>query len=357
MTRATTARAPRAAGKVKPAKTDHLSALGLLMEQAAMDAARLFDHGLALLVEQLGVDKAFMIRLTELGYEVTWWHLAKGNDPGALLRHPEDGFCPRVLDHPMRPLVIKDARLEQAWREHPACRKFGVRAYLGAPLWKGSRPIGILSAQDSRPKDFTRPEIALFLAVANLFSKTLEVELLKSELHQTRDALDLTSAVVQDSALESTESGVPNRHYLEIWLKANLYLARRRGECMTVVRWYQKPTPSAVKHIRHLASQLRGEDLLVDLGHGQWLLLLPRTAETGAGILLERMREWMGPLPMGATLWNPIWNPDHDDLEIRHALQRAESACAESQRVVDHPVWWNVPDPVQDQLAPAPHPW
>ena len=357
MTHAPKARPSPADRNPDPGNVDHLIALGQLMERASMDAMRFFDHGLALLVEQLGMEAAYMVRLTDLGLEVTWWQVAPDRGVHLFAGRTEDGFVPRVLDHPLRPLVIRDAAQDPTWRRHPAHLDLGLRAFVGTPLWKGNRVIGILAVQDAQPRDFTRQEIALVLAVANLMGKTLEVELLKAELHQTRDALDLTAAVVQDNALESSDTGIPNRHYLDIWLRANLYLARRRGEAMAVVRWYLRHTPAHLRTLKQIAERLRGEGLLVDLDHGQWLLLLPHTPESGSQVLLDRLREQIGKVPMGATIWNPVWNPDHEDMEIRHALRRAEEGLEDSQGTKGHPVVWKVPDPLTEGLLPSDEIW
>ena len=329
-------------------RVEHICALGRLMERAAMDAARLFDYGLGLLIQQLNVERAFMVLVTPLGYEATWWALAKDLDPGPLIRNPEQGFCPRVADHPLRPLVIRDARVDPVWKKHPAHAEFGVRSYMGVALWEGKRVMGVLSVQDSRPRLFTRPEISLVIAVSNLFSKTLEVELLRNELRQTRDALDLTAAVVQDSALESPETGLPSLHYLDIWMRANLYLARRRGEIMAVVRFDLGDVPALRKALQAVAERLRGEDLLVDLGRARFLLLLPRTEAAGTEILMDRIRERLGPVPMGATIWNPGLDLDQEDLEIQDALKRAERALAASRGLGGSPLQWETPEPAAD---------
>lgn len=315
-----------------PAHGDHLTALGDFVEKAFPDPAQLFDHGLHMLVQRLGMDRAVMIRVTKLGYEAFWWATAEGIEPDQAIHDPAMNFCPKVLQHPARTLVIKDALTDKDLQGHSAFRKLGVRAYIGVPLRQSSKFIGVLSVQSARPKSFTRAEIAVVNAMANLFSKTLEIENLKHELHMTREALDLTSAVVEDSALETAQTRLPNRHYLDIWLKANLYLARRRAEPMSVARWFLPLGPETRRALREVADALRGEDLLVDLGHDEFLLLLPRTGILGAEILLERIRAKIGPIPMGATLWHPLHKTDRDDLALQQAGQRVVEALQRSRK-------------------------
>lgn len=311
---------------------DHLTALGDFVERAFPDPAQLFDHGLNLLVQQLHVDRAVMIRVTKLGYEAFWWATSEGTEPGEAIQDPALNFCPKVLQNPARSLVIRDALVDKALQGHSAFRRLGIRAYIGVPLRQANKAIGVLSVQSARPMAFNRAEIAVVNAMANVFSKTLEIENLKHELHMTREALDLTSAVVEDSALEVAGTRLPNRHYLEIWLKANLYLARRRAEPMSVARWDLPIQPGHQAVLKEVADALRGEDLLVDLGRDGFLLLLPRTGILGAEILLERIRARLGPIPMGATLWHPLHKTDRDDLAIHQATRRALEALQRSRK-------------------------
>nr|WP_320133887.1 GAF domain-containing protein [uncultured Holophaga sp.] len=317
-------RKPRA--RTNHAHPDHLGALGNLVEQAFPDPGALFCHGLDLLVRQLNADRAVMSRVGDLGFEAFWWATADGQAPDPSIHDVKDGFCPLVLENPTRTLVIRDASRDPRWKEHSGWRKLGIRSYIGAPLRQGNLVIGTLSVQSFHRSPFTRAAVGMVNAMADLFGKTLEVEALKHELRMTRDALDLTTAVVEDSALECRGTGLPNLRYLDIWLKANLYLARRRGESMSVVRWDLTLTRETRKKLREVAEALRGEDLLVDMGHDRFLLLLPRTPQAGASILLERIRERIGRVPMGATLWDPGRDPDRDDLTAGRALHRAQEA-------------------------------
>jgi hypothetical protein len=338
----------------------HLHALGQLVDRAFPDPTQLFDHGLALLVQQLGVDRAVMSRLTELGWEAFWWATAEGVEPDLAIHEPTHNFCPHVLENPGRTLMIRDATTDPAWKGHRATRQLGIKAYLGASLNQSGRIMGVLSVTSGRPKAFSRAEIAMVKALANLFGKTLEVEQLKHELQVTRDALDLTTAVVEDSALEAPASRLPNIHYLDIWLKANLFLARRRGEAMAVVRWRMPLNRESKRALQEISDALRGEDLLVDLGHEEFLLLLPRTAQDGAQILLDRIRLRLGSIAMGATLWNPIHKADRNDLVLRNAIKRAVLGLARSQELAKEKgaqVVWDLLLLRPEDLADITNPW
>ncbi|HWQ08817.1 MAG TPA: hypothetical protein VN436_06915, partial [Holophaga sp.] len=156
-------------------------------------------------------------------------------------------------------------------------------------------------------------------------------EAMREELRATRNVLDLTAAVVEDHALESPATRLPNLRYLEIWLKAHLYLAQRRGEPMSVAIWQAILDPEVRQNLQDIAGALRGEDLLVDLGDGQFLLLLPHTAPEGAQVLLERIRGVLGPIPVGATLWQPLHPAEGEEPDIQQAVLRASEARAYSE--------------------------
>ncbi|HEX9010310.1 MAG TPA: GAF domain-containing protein [Holophagaceae bacterium] len=326
-------------------KVDHLAALANLLAEDSADPARLFEHGLALLMERLQAERAMLTRVAGLGQEVFWW---AANDEKAMHRifqNPEKGYCPWVMAHPERPLVVRDALAEAMWRESPAWTDLGIRAYAGVALRDGNKVIGTLCVQAGEARVFGRGALTLLKALGHLFSKTLEAEHLKQELQATKDALELSSAVVQDSALQSARSGLPNRRYLEIWLRATVFLARRRNEQMALALWTQPMEKGLKARIQAVSDALRGEDLLVELAADQYLLLMPHTAPDGAAILLARVRASLGTHPAGGTLWDP----QGEDLSLRDALHRASRAMAQA-RTQGVPLIWQV------EQAPVPSP-
>lgn len=315
---------------------DNLNALSSILEKASSDAAQLFDHCLNLLVKQLNVDRAVMVRQTNLGLETFWWAEAKSSGLSGSLHAPDRSFCPRVLESPNRSLVIRNAGADPQWAQESGHTELGICSYIGTTLREGGHPIGVLSVQHGKPKDFSRSSVALVNAVANLLSRTLEVEALKYELRLTRDSLDLTSAVVEDSALQSPTSGLPNQRYLEVWLRANLFMARRRGEPMAVVHWHWPESPRRRKVLNDISSSLRGEDLLVDISRDRFMLLLPQTPQSGAEILIERIRKDMGEIAMGGT----FWETELDDVHLHMAQRRCEIALKESLKKPDLALTW-----------------
>lgn len=308
-------------GAFSIAGDEHFAALSELLDRVSMDSTQLFDHCLNLLVTQLKAQRALMTRLTELGFEPFWW----AHDPEVTMGAAVDADCAglsaRVLDHPRRAFVVRNVAEDPQWSQDPVCRRLGLGAFIGMALRESAQATGVLSVHFPKPRAFTKGELALVNAVANLLSKTLEVESLRAELRMTKDALDLTSAVVEDSALQSPQTGLPNARYLDVWLKANLYMARRKGEGMAILLWSLFKSDD-VKGLQALMNAFRGEDLLVDIGRNQVLALLPRTEMGGVFAMMDRLEPWLGKRHIGATLWNP----KVDDPQLQRALARAQEA-------------------------------
>ena len=300
----------------------HLAALGTLGATCFAHPEDLIDRGLGLLVAQLGVDRATVASVTSRGLETLWCSEPRGQTPPC--PDPNLDFCPHVLADPAGPLVIHDAGSDPRWAEHP-WRMQGVRAYLGAPLRHSAKAVGVLSVQCAGARAWLPPEVALVNAVAALFGKAMEVEILKVKLRQAQEALEISTAVLEDSAMETPGTGLPSRAYLELWCRSHLAQARRRGEPMALATWVQPPEPGRRKLLERLAGELRGVDLLVDLGRDRFLLVLPRTQRSGAETALERVQGIVGRLPMGATLWNPLLAPDRDAPTLQPAIRRAQA--------------------------------
>lgn len=306
------ARKPRLRVRSSLALERPLRTLGGLLRRSGDESPALFYESLDLLRRQVRAEQVALVRMTGEGFECSWCmpELATPQVPPAL--------CRWIVDNPGRTLNLRDATRDRVWAKHPELAHLG--AALGTAYWSGSRPAGALVALCSQPQSFTRSQVALLHTVAGMLGKALEVELLRLDLHRMQEALALTAAVVEDSALQDPQTELPNRRYLDIWLKANLYLARRRGESMACVRWDQPV--KELKMLKPVAEGLRGEDLLVSEGQGRCLMLLPRTPKGGAQILARRLRQKVGDLPMAATLWDP----DEDDMELHSVRARLEEA-------------------------------
>jgi GGDEF domain-containing protein len=252
-----------------------------------------------------------------------------------LFEAPEKGFYNWVMEHPDRPLVIRNAATETRWRKHSGRTELGIQAYAGVVLRDAKGVLGTLCVQHSKPHVFRPEDVGLLCVFAHLIERLLETENLKSELHAALDALELSSAVVEDSALQSARSSLPNRHYLEIWLRSALFLARRRKEPMAVALWSQPMVLGTKDRLEATSTHLRGEDLLVELSADRYLLLMPHTDREGAEHLLERLRETLGRHPTGAT----VWHTENDDMTLKSTLARASKAFNDATREGSALLW------------------
>lgn len=321
---------------------DPFEALERLLETGPQDPTQLFDRGLALLVQHLRADQVFICRATDLGMEVFWWSTANGEAPDLAVQELAFELCPRVLEQPGGHLLLRHT--EGSWQTSAA----GARTFLGVPLTRSDRVAGVLSVLDHGARTFGKRELALVKAVAALMGRTLEIEQLKYEMHHLRETLDLTRAVMEDGALRAPGSDLPTLRHMDLWLKPTLALAHRTGEAMTLA-WWRLPGP--LDDLLKLASTLRGEDLLVDLGGDAFLLLLPRTDQRKAVHLLEHLRDRLGPVPMGATLWYPA---GPDDPHLHQAQKRAKTAYFKSLDGGGASVAWELQHP-RPILDPARH--
>jgi len=342
----------------------HLQALGCMGSAGFAHAEDLYDHGLNLLVRQLGADRAMVAGQTVRGLEGLWCAGGASASPGGapLAFDPNLNFCTQVMREPASTLVITDAGADPAWVEHSAWRALGVRAYVGVPLRCSGRTMGVLSVQSEAAHVWQAPEIALVNVMAALFASTMEVEALKIELARAKEMLDLTAAVMEDHALDSPGSGLPTRRFLDVWCRTNLPEARRRREVIALATWIQPPAPDRDQRLAKLAGSLRGMDLVVELGRGRFLLVLPRTLRAGAELVLRRLQSALGVREMGATLWNPLLGPDREAATLQPAIRRAQLAdpgslerCARGAD--DGGVVWTLLEPSRQNLLGESNPW
>lgn len=303
---------------VRPGRALH--ALGELLRRQDLDPFALFDAALGLLIRQFQFDHAVITRLSEDRLDTFWWVAA-----GTGAKEPVEvqqglRLCERVLNEPDGCLSLGTV--------FPGEGGPWLQAFAGAVLREGGRSIGTLAILHSHPYAFCDGDLDFIKSVAGLLGRALEIENLRYQLQVAQDTLALSTAVAQDSTLESPVTGLPNGRFLEVWMKGHLHHARRQKETLTVAigEWVgQIPSPDQIRTVAHT---LRGDDLMVELSPRRFLLVLPQTLEEGARILLDRVRLELGNPHIGATLWLP----DRDDLMLNAAMRRAEQARQEAHK-------------------------
>jgi len=312
------ARQPQRGMDLKPGRA--MRALGELLRSQEPDPFALFDVALGILVRQFMVDHALITRLTQGRLDTFWWVDAGTGAREPIEVHQSLRLCQRVLDEPGGTLALGTVFASEGgpW----------LQAFAGVALREADRPIGTLAVMHGKPFAFHDEDLDLLRSVAGLLSRALEIENLRYQLQVARDSLALSTAVAQDSALENPETGIANARYLDIWMNSHLPHARRQRETCCLIRWQASDQPTTVRTMRRLKANLRADDLLVQLGPGSYLMVLPQTPPAGASDLLSRNHGLLGATPMGATLWMP----DRDDLQLRGALGRAEQARQDAVR-------------------------
>ena len=135
-----------------------------------------FDRLAATVARTLGVERSIVVLVSKGGQVI----------PGAYgLPEPWATRRSMPLSHSLSqrvtsagaPLVIRDAREDPALAESPSVRELGVVAYAGMPLWDAQgRPIGVLVASESAPRDWTAAELETLRRLAAEGSRQLQVQ-------------------------------------------------------------------------------------------------------------------------------------------------------------------------------------
>jgi GAF domain-containing protein len=317
-----------------------VEAIQTLLQVTSREDPQFLSHGIKLLMEHMHSDQAYLVTLVG-GVLTTQWWLPEG--PGGKAPPQIASLCQWLLDNPLRTLVLRDIPQDERWKDDPELKAGGIRAAAGAALLENGQVRGLVFLHYQAPHVFTRAEMALLAAVANYLSRILEIENLKSALSDLENFLAITRAVVEDSNIQDSATDLPNQRYLDIWLKANLVAASREHEVMTVAEWcLDVEAPDGVTRIREVTERIRGGDLLVSMGQGQFLLVLPRMPKGLGQIFLQRIRQKLGEIPMGATLWVP----GSDDIRLESVRRRLDQAWEESRSKPAHELVWKLPEPV-----------
>jgi len=296
-----------------------LRALGELLREQDPEPFSLFDASLELLTRHFMVDHAMIAKVSQGKLDTFWWVQAGTGAQEPLELHQGLHLCERVMQEPEGCLALGTV--------FPSEGGPWLRSFAGVILREQGMTVGALAVLNRHPFVFAQDDLDFMRSVAGLIGRVLELENLKYEFQMAQDALALSAAVVQDSALESNATGLPNARYLDVWTQAYLHHARRYKETLSLVLWEQRgDAPKAA--LREFSKGLRGNDLLVELGPGRYLLLLPMTLQEGAEVVLGRLGAELGHPPMGATLWMP----DRDDIKLRAAMMRAGLALKDAAR-------------------------
>jgi len=129
------------------------------------------------------------------------------------------GFCPYVVKSGS-PLIIKDARKLAAYRDNPAVRKSGVVSYVGVPLVSEGHNIGTFCVLDTRPRTWSRKQIAIINTLAASVTTEIELHRIAREAEimerRFRNLVEDIDAVVWEADAKTWQLSYINRHIEEI---------------------------------------------------------------------------------------------------------------------------------------------
>jgi GAF domain-containing protein len=188
-----------------------------------------FDRLAATVAGTLGVERSLVVLVSKAGQVI----------PGAYgLPEPWATRRSMPLTHSLSqrvtsagaPLVLRDAREDPELADSPSVRELGVVSYVGMPLWDASgRPIGVLVAADSTPRDWTAAELETLRRLAAEGSRQLQVQAV--ELAE-REAL---AAAVRDDGTARAAAERARRALVEAEAEADRtrLVARLSGALLT----------------------------------------------------------------------------------------------------------------------------
>ncbi len=312
-----------------PLDADETDRLSVLQSYELLDtpADEAFDRITRLASHLLGTPIALV---SLIDAERQWFKSRQGLEAQETPR--EFAFC----DHAIRGddlLVVPDASLDDRFRDNPLVTGApDIRFYAGAPLVApcGSK-LGTLCVIDRAPRQIDERQRQVLKDLAAIVMDEIELRRLAST-----DAL--TGAFNRRYVMELAERE---------WRRARRYkfpvsLAVLDIDEFKAVndRFGHAVGDAALRALTECCHRtVREQDLLGRLGGEEFLLILPHTDSSGAGVLLERIRENVAAIeiPVGdATLTFTVSighseiDPDQEDLQS--ALHRADMALYASKR-------------------------
>jgi GAF domain-containing protein len=135
-----------------------------------------FDRLAATVARELGVERSIVVLVSKAGQVMPGAHGLP--EPWATRRSmPLSHSLSQRVTAAGAPLVLRDARTDPELAASPSVRELGVVSYAGMPLWDAhGRPIGVLVASDSRPRDWSDADLGTLRRLAAEGSRMLQVQ-------------------------------------------------------------------------------------------------------------------------------------------------------------------------------------
>ena len=338
------------------ASLDRLAdAIHTLHQASAAGDPFLVARGLEVLTEHLGGSLATLVTVGGTTMDTRWWH---PESPEALAPEPIRPLCEWMASHGERVLVIQDMDTGPHLNGAEELRLLPHRAALASTLHRGGGVQTLLFVFFDQPRAFSRMDFALLETVGGFLGRMLESEDLKQSVARLEDALAITQAVMQDSAIRDPDTDLPNRHYLEVWEKALLGLEDRPTSLVVAECRFRLADKATRTRLRQAAESVRASDLVVRIGQDRFQVILRQTPRHRADLQLHRFLSHLGGAPMGATLWIP----GPQGLPLASCGTLLQEAVEESLRMVIPNLVWRLPAPAAEAPAPPeppgkPTPW
>lgn len=142
---------------------------------------------LALLAESLNVGATLLSRISGAAWEIEQVHDRTGVGVQAGITLPlADTYCGRMIVDQGYPLIVPDVRSHAYFGALPITRQWGVGAYSGVPLYRGTGQLyGTLTTLHPRARGIPDNESMLLMLAARLMMQTVGAELPRQDLTST----------------------------------------------------------------------------------------------------------------------------------------------------------------------------
>lgn len=267
------------------------------------EMAKMFEHRveaiLKLGIEQFGLPVGIFSAVGEETYEIRQVFHPENALTSGMEFDLEDTFCSQVVSA-KKVLAFHDVSKSELG-SHPAGKKFGFSAYLGAPVMVEGECIGTLAFGSASPVDaFGKHDRDLVQLFADSIGQTV------AHIHD-RKALDQARSNLAMLADTDPLTGLYNRRYMEDVLRTELERSRRYGNAVVIGMVYfddlknlnesygYDAGDAALKLFAKVASEMMREtDIIARWSDKEFIILMPETGAAGALNYLQRLTDHVG---------------------------------------------------------------
>lgn len=94
-------------------------------------------------------------------------------------------FCKHAVARPGEPLIVRDARKDEMFRDNPAVQELGIVAYAGVPLLLAGQALGTLCVIDTEPRTWSYDEVEMLKDLAACAMREID---LRTRLREAEEA-------------------------------------------------------------------------------------------------------------------------------------------------------------------------